>query len=71
MAQLNDIDNNTEILQTEDMEIESKLFLRISNLNSKHKDMIIVSLLNKIKRWMGAQAFNNMVEELLRETNVK
>jgi hypothetical protein len=65
------IDNNTEILQTEDMEIESKLFLRITNLNSKHKDMIIVSLLNKIKRWMGAQAFNNMVEELLRETNVK
>ena len=71
MAQLNTIDNNTEILELEQMEIEKIYFDRISTLSSKRKDHIIFTLLKMLKRWKSGTDFHNMVEELLRESNVK
>jgi hypothetical protein len=66
-----DIDNNTEILELQEMNLPKDISDRIDALKPEQMRIIIKRLLTEKQRYITKDNFYKQVEELLRETNVK
>jgi hypothetical protein len=65
------IDNNTEILELQEMNLPKDISDRIDNLKPEQMKAMIKRLLTEKQRYITKDTFYKQIDELLRESNVK